>query len=397
MLEAETGSANEIRSFQTASFFMKKNKRQNTRFKKIIGKLHIWLGLGSGLVVFIVAVTGCIFVFHDEIKDLTRDYRKVEIENSAWVSPSKLQQETRDLFSEAEPGMVVYQSRDRSAFVYTIIDEIPHHLYFNPYSGEFLKAENLENDFFLIVEDLHMHLWLPEKIGKQVIGISTFIFVFMLISGIILWWPRKRKNFQNRLKIKWKAKWRRVNYDLHGVTGIYISLLAFFIAVMGLSFSYEWVNRGLYEIANLGQEKPGDDIDLQIDSRELEASEVAIDRAMAKTLQLKPGDQMFFVWEQGANLPIITGSYPTALAYDHQSNFYFNPQDGKLLKKHDYKEKSAGMKLQEMTYGLHTGQYFGLTGKIIAFFASLFVAGLPLSGFLIWIGRKKKASKGNKN
>lgn len=372
---------------------MKVKKRQNTRFKRIIGKLHLWLGLTCGLVVFIVAVTGCIFVFHDEIKDLTRDYRKVEVENSAFILPSKLQQETIHLFSEAEPGMVVYQGRDRSAFVYTTIDEIPHHIYFNPYSGEFLKAENLENDFFLIVEDLHMHLWLPEKIGKQVIGISTLIFVFMLVSGIILWWPKRRKNFKNRIKIKWKAKWRRINYDWHGVTGIYVSLLALFIAVMGLSFSYEWVNQGLYEMANLGQQKSRDNIDLAIESQEEKASENALDRALVETLYLKSGDQMYFVWEQGANLPIVTGSYPTALAYDHQSNFYFHPDNGKLLKEHPYKDKSAGMKLQEMTYGLHTGQYFGLTGKIIAFFASLIVAGLPLSGFFIWFGRKKKASK----
>lgn len=241
-----------------------------------------------------------------------------------------------------------------------------------------------------------MHLWLPENIGKQVIGISTLIFVFMLISGIIIWWPKKRKNFKKRLSIKWNAKWRRVNYDWHGATGIYISLLALFIAVMGLSFSYEWVNKGLYGMANLWQEKPRDNIDLIIQSGELESSQNAMDRAMLKTLKLKPEDQMYFVWEQGGSLPIVTGSYPTALAYDHQSNFYFHPQDGKLLKEHDYKEKSAGMKLQEMTYGLHTGQYFGITGKIIAFFASLFVAGLPVSGFIIWLGRKKKGFKQQK-
>lgn len=372
---------------------MKKYKRQNTKLKRFIGKLHLWLGFISGMVVFIVAVTGCIFVFHDEIKDITRDYRKVEAENSSWMPPSKLQQETIRLFPKAEPGMVVFQGSDRSAFVYTLIEETPYHIYFNPYSGEFLQAENLEKDFFLIVEDLHMHLWLPDKIGKQVIGISTLIFIFMLISGILLWWPKKRKNFKNRLKVKWKAKWRRVNYDWHGVTGIYISLLALFIAVTGLSFSYEWMNNGLYEMANLWQQKPEDNIDLQIDLQESESSENATDRAMIKTLQLKPHDQMYFVWEQGGNLPIVTGSYPEALAYDHQSNFYFHPESGKLLKEHDYAQKSAGMKFQEMTYGLHTGQYFGLAGKMVAFFASLFVAGLPLSGFLIWIGRKKKSFK----
>ena len=48
---------------------MQKKKAKNNSFKKFIAKLHLWLGLGSGLIVFIVAVTGCIFVFHDEIKE----------------------------------------------------------------------------------------------------------------------------------------------------------------------------------------------------------------------------------------------------------------------------------------------------------------------------------------
>jgi len=366
-------------------------KTKNKGLKKWIAKLHLWLGLGSGLIVFIVAVTGCIFVFHDEIKDITRDYRKVTPQASTFVAPSKLQNKTKTLFPEAQPGMVVYQGNDRSAFVYSIIGEVPHHIYFNPYSGKFLQKENLEDDFFLIVEDLHMHLWLPEKIGKQVVGISTIIFVFMLISVIVLWWPKKRKNLNKKLKVKWKAKWRRVNYDWHSISGLYISLLALFIAIMGLSFSYEWMNHGLYDLANLWQEKPEDQLNIQLENTEYSTN--AMDIALAETLKQKPGDEMFFVWEQGGGAPITTGSYPEAMDYDHQSNFYFHPETGKLLKEHDYTNKSAGMKLQEMTYGLHTGQYFDIIGKIIAFFVSLFVAALPVSGFMIWWGRKYKKQK----
>ena len=345
---------------------MPKTKSANTGFKKLIAKLHLWLGLGSGLIVLVVALTGCIFVFHDEIKDLTRDYRKVNPQNEVFATPSLLQQKMKSLYPEAVPGMVVYQGRDRSAFVLTEIDESPHQIYFNPYSAEFLQKENLEEDFFLLVEDLHMHLWLPEKIGKQIIGASTLIFVFMLISGLILWWPKKRKNLKKRLQIKWNAKWRRLNYDWHRVTGLYISLLALFIALTGLSFSYEWMNKAFYDIANLGQEKTQDHLNIELEKDEVFAS-TAMDLALYETLKIKPEDQMYFVWEQGDGLPIVTGSYPTAMHFDHQSNFYFHPSTGKMLKSHEYEEKSAGMKLQEMTYGLHTGQYFGTAGKIVAF------------------------------
>lgn len=41
----------------------------NKTLKKNIGLLHLWLGLASGLIVFIVALTGSILVFEDELDE----------------------------------------------------------------------------------------------------------------------------------------------------------------------------------------------------------------------------------------------------------------------------------------------------------------------------------------
>ncbi|MDT0686600.1 PepSY-associated TM helix domain-containing protein [Autumnicola psychrophila] len=371
-------------------------RKKHTTFRKWIGKIHLWLGLASGIIVFIVAITGCIYVFHDELKDLTQPWRKVAVQEKEFVAPSILQQKVELRYPDSEPGMVVYQGRERPAFVYSLIEDAGYNIYFNPYSAELIHSQKIEDEFFAIIENLHMYLLLPEEIGRQVVGISTIVFIVMLISGIILWWPKKRKNLKSRLKIKFDAKWRRVNYDWHNVTGLYISLLALIIAITGLSFSYEWMHESFYVIGNFGKEYPEEttppviNTDLQANT-----SIPAIDVAMEKTFELLPGAGMHFVWEQGTDSPILTGSYPETLDYDHQSNFYFHPETGELLEKHLYIDKSAGLKLQEMNYGLHTGQYFGLTGKIIAFFGSLFVAGLPISGFMIWWGRKNKKKKVN--
>ena len=368
---------------------MPKNKSHSI-WKEWASRLHLWLGLLTGLIVFIVAITGSIFVFHDEIQDLTREWRKIMPQEKAFVPPSVLLENVEKQFPSADANMVVYQNKERPAHVFTTIDNSPHHIYLNPYSGEVIHVQNLEKDFFLIVEDLHMHLLLPEHVGKQVVGISTLIFIIMLITGIILWWPKRIKNFKKSLKIKWNGRWRRVNYDWHRTTGFYVSFLALFMAVTGLSFSYEWMHESFYFIGNLGKDHPKDEILLELQVFPDAASENPLDNAMKKTFELMPNSGMYFVWNQGMSAPIVTGAYPDALEFDHQSNFYFHPQNGKLLQKHFYSEKSSGMKLQEMSYGLHTGQFFGLAGKIIAFFGSLFVAGLPLSGFMIWWGRRNK-------
>ena len=40
--------------------------------------------------------------------------------------------------------------------------------------------------------------------GKMIVGVSTLLFVFVLISGIAIWWPRTRKTLKNSLKISTK-------------------------------------------------------------------------------------------------------------------------------------------------------------------------------------------------
>jgi len=363
-------------------------------FKKSIRFLHKWLGLTSGLIVFIVSITGSIFCFHDEIKDLTRDYRKVKVESKSYVLASELQSKAKELFPTATADMIVFYGKDRPAIVYSSINDKPYNLYFNPYSGKFLKQESIEDDFFAIVEDLHMHLWLPPEIGKHIVGISTIIFIVMLISGIILWWPKKRKDLKNRIKIKWKAKWRRVNYDWHNVTGFYISLFVLVIALTGLTFSYEWMHKTMYFVGNLGQDNPKDDFSPAIDTTLTSSSKAnPMDIALSQAFKIKPDDEMFFVWYQGEKAAIITGSYPDAMDFDHQSNLDFHPKTGQLLSSNLYENKNPGTQLQEMNYGLHTGQFFGITGKIIAFILSLFAAALPVTGFIIFWGRRNKKAK----
>ncbi|WP_255702680.1 PepSY domain-containing protein [Antarcticibacterium sp. 1MA-6-2] len=153
------------------------------------------------------------------------------------------------------------------------------------------------------------------------------------------------------------------------------------------------MHESFYTIGNLGKHYPEDEPSPIIAPTASPTTTPAIDLAFIHTLEMQPGSNMSFVWEQGHDAPIVSGSYPDALEFDHQSNFYFHPQTGGLLVKHLYEDKSFGLQLQEMSYGLHTGQYLGLTGKILAFVGSLFVATLPVTGFVVWWGRRNKSGR----
>ncbi len=372
-------------------------------FKKHIRNIHKWLGLTSGLIVFIVAVTGCIFCFHDEIKDLTRkEYRFVEPQDKPYLAPSKIRANALKVLPEgAKVWLIGYTGKDRSCAAFSQ-DKSGEwiYVYFNPYTGRFLKSEIQSKDFFIIVEYIHLYLLLPDYIGKHIVGGATLIFIVLLITGIIQWWPKKRKNLKERLGVKWSAKWRRVNYDWHNVSGFYVAIIALIVAISGLHFAYEWVGDGLYYTANLGKGDRQKEVEHPaIDTTAFTQNRLSVsDYAMHYTMKKHPDHQMFWVtFPDHLHDPVETGAYPISLRYDRQSNYHFHPDTGAMLKADPYERKSAGLKLVEMCYGIHTGQILSLPGKILAFTASLICAALPVTGFVIWWGRRNKKKPAQKH
>jgi uncharacterized iron-regulated membrane protein len=81
---------------------------------------------------------------------------------------------------------------------------------------------------------MSLHRWLlggSDSIGKTITGISTLIFLFILITGIILWWPKTKNILLRQLKIKQSAGWKRFNHDLHIVLGFYSAIFLFIFAL----------------------------------------------------------------------------------------------------------------------------------------------------------------------
>ena len=103
---------------------------------------------------------------------------------------------------------------------------------------------------------------------------------------------------------------------------------------------------------------------------------------------------MFLIADNTGKAETINiNAYPTSMHFGNSDQFYFDRYSGKLLKYLPDTKKSRGMKLNDLNYDIHVGQILGLTGKIIAFVASLISASLPVTGFIIWLGKRKKKVK----
>lgn len=352
-------------------------------FKKAIRQIHLWLGLGSGLVVFIVSITGCLYVFEEEIRDSTQKeelFVPVQqkpfigldsiIRNFETVAPAE--KITIIRITESEPNATV-QISSRKKKVY----------FFNPYNGKLVKKGN--PDWLTTVFEIHTSLLWGET-GKFIQRWAVVIFVIMLITGLILWFPNQMRLLKQSLKIKWKGSFKRVNYDLHNVLGFYASGILIVVSLSGLYFAFKEVKTAASfftgtKLTDGKKQAPGK-------SAYSEVVSVRYDSLYKTTLAKYPGasSTSFSIRKNGElRLRMI---YPYKWARN-QNTFYFNETTGQLLRAKLYKDYNGADLIEATNYDLHTGQLFGLFGKIVACFVSLISASLPITGVIIWLKRKK--------
>ncbi|GAB3897895.1 PepSY-associated TM helix domain-containing protein [Larkinella knui] len=368
--------------------------------KKWVGKLHLWLGLTSGLLVFVVAITGCILVFEQEIKSILRPFQYVEpVANGAVLPPSRLQAIAERQVPGKPAKGVNYGELGHSVNVpfYGASPDYYVQVYLNPYTGEVLSVVDEEADFFHFILHGHYYLWLPEEIGQSVVAYGTLVFASLLITGMVLWWPKKwtKSSRDKSFKIKWKAQWRRVNYDLHNVPGFYALFFSLILAITGMIFGIQWLANSIYWTTTLGKTMPEYRQPLS-DSTATRRFSNPGDRLWQRFYQTKPATASLYI-----SCP-ERASESIAVSINHRPGTYYKTDyynfDQQTLKPlagegpyfGEYKKAGLGDKLRRMNYDIHVGAILSLPGKILAFFASLICATLPVTGFIIWWGRRKK-------
>jgi uncharacterized iron-regulated membrane protein len=367
--------------------------------KKIVVKIHLWLGLASGAVIVFLGLTGCILAFQREIEDATQEYRYVKEQPKEFLPPSKL----KNIGAAQLPGKhlhaVLYGSRDKAAqVIFYQFEPVQYYyiVYLDPYTGQVQKVKDMDKDFFRQVVLGHFYLWLPPHIGQPIVASSTLVFVIMMISGLILWWPRNKAARRQRFTIKFNARWRRINYDLHNVLGFYMTWLAIILAFTGLIWGFQWFANGVYSATggekNLVYQEP------LSDTTGVKSNVAAIDVVWDMMKKQYPNAQTLEVHiPESASSPIAANANPDAATYWKIDYRYFDQYSFKELPAASIygqlKEAAFADKVIRMNYDIHTGAVIGLPGKILMFFASLIAASLPVTGVYLWIGRRRKKKK----
>lgn len=368
--------------------------------KSIVRKIHLILGFASGIVIFIVAVTGCLYAFKSEIESITEPWRNLTFQGEKVLIPSKLREIGFEILPGKDIHAVMYQESGKASKIIYYSEKDAYYItaYVNPYTGELIKIKDEFKGFFPFILNGHFNLWLPLEIGKFIVASATLTFIFMIISGIILWIPKSLKNLKNRLFIKWNARWRRKNYDLHYIPGFYTFIIGLVFAITGLVWGFEWFMNSYYYVISGGDnyiayEEPISEIqNSNTDNLEV------IDKIYMLLKNENPDNYQIEVHiPENEYSSIETSVNPTPSTYWNIDYRYFDQYTMKELSVEHlwgrFEETSRGQKLMRMNYDIHIGSILGLPGKIIAFLISLVIASLPITGFLIWWGRRNKQKR----
>jgi uncharacterized iron-regulated membrane protein len=227
--------------------------------------------------------------------------------------------------------------------------------------------------------------------GKIIVGVSTFTFLFILITGIILWWPKNKKMIQQRLALKWSAGWKRINHDLHIVIGFYTAIFLFVFAFTGLAWSFEWFNDSIFTLTNSSKEPPEPPKSVV----QAGAAPVSFDQVYAVARQQMPNAAFYQLNRpREADGAFMVQVMPADAIHERATNQLFIDQYsgvkiGQLL----FQDKNLGQRVRGTFYPVHVGSIGGLPGRIIAFLSCVAGFTFPVTGVILWINRLRKNKK----
>lgn len=401
--------------------------------KKIFRKIHLWLSVPFGLIITLVCFSGAMLVFENEVNEwFRRDLYYVETVKESPLPMDKLLEKVATTLPDSVSVTGVSISSDPGrAYQVSLSKTRRASLYVDQYTGE-VKGKSERSGFFMFM--FRMHRWLLDSMnpgnegifwGKMIVGVSTLLLVFVLISGIVIWWPRTRKALKNSLKITATKGWRRFWYDLHVAGGMYALIFLLAMALTGLTWSFPWYRTAFYKVFGVEvQQRAAQGHEQKSDAQKRNTKLAAHREKKREGNEVRKGERSrrpennhsdmysvtspFVYWQeiydklrrQNPEYKQISISSGTAsVSFNRFGNqrasdrYSFNTDNGEFTETSLYQHQDKSGKIRGWIYSVHVGNWGGMFTRILTFIAALLGAALPLTGYYLWIKRLIKVRK----
>lgn len=373
--------------------------------KAALLQVHSIAGLVLALPLALIALTGAIMSFEDEIVDrLNAGIMQVAPRETPALMPDEL---VARLNTAQDIGKIsaVTLPADPSAAVRVRFgrDEQggrPASLYLDPYNADVLGSPRGE-EIFATVRRLHRWLLIPGDAkgwGRQITGLAALGLIIMLISGLVLRWPRRATSVKMWLKPNLALSGRGLHRSLHAVIGAWVVPVYLVMTLTGLWYSFDWYKDGVVWLLSRPEvtaAKMQPRMSAKA-SRSAASSEparpIGFDQAWT-TLRREQGGRFskaLLTLPAGPGTVIRIRSWPKDSTLDTtRDEFRVDAVTGQVIAAERYADKTLGEKIIANVLDIHRGAVLGWPGKLVFMIAAALMPLFSVTGILLYLSRRK--------
>lgn len=385
---------------------------------RAVWRWHFFAGLLILPFVVLIAVTGAIYLFKDEINDgLHRNLRIVAPQSVAQLAPSELVAKALEAHPGTLKGYAPPASADRSAEVKIVgADGLKDTLYVNPYSGQVLgglwDAGFAGSPTLYVVRKLHSLQYVGWVAERVIEGVAGWM-VLMTASGVYLWWPRGQAG--GIVTVRGEPAKRVFWRDLHAVTGIFVSAFIVFLAMTGLPWSGYWgkhfysfsyaVGMGMpdgywdkYPVSTIPLKDTVDRAPWIIENQPTPLSKTASGVPAKLDDVVKTVESLGVAPGYAISVPTKPDGVFTASVYPddirQERVVHLDQYSGEVLFDMTLKDLGLFGRLAEWGISIHMGQAFGLANQLVLLAALIAMVLMAGSGVVMWWKRRPAGTLG---
>ena len=362
---------------------------KNRKLNQWLWKWHFIAGLVSLPFVFLLAITGGIYLFKDNYEAPKQAHIKtVKVEGHA-ISFDKQWELAKPALHKPPFTMIIPTEANQATRFSSGMFSHKNSAFVNPYKAEVSGKISPKDSNMHTVRKLHGELLLG-KFGTKIVElIASWMFV-LIITGIYVFWPNKQEGIKGFFRIRLKEGKRTLFRDLHAVLGFWVSVFLLITLAGGMPWTdvfgsnFKWVQ----EVTNTGFPKTWNARGIQ---SEVKGEAISLDNmvTLAKSMNLKG--------EVSIGLPSspkgVYSIYNTTFDLGAQKRFHFDQYSGEQLVNHTWEDVGLLMRGRMWVMAFHQGQ-FGLWNWVLMLGVAILLAFIAIAGLVSYLKRKESGKWG---
>jgi uncharacterized iron-regulated membrane protein len=211
---------------------------QNMWFRRALFQVHLWTGIGIGIYILLISVSGSAIVFRRQLENkIAKKVAPLNASGSRLSEDAMMQRGEQDYKGYKVTDVFASTRADRPSTLILVRGKKRIVRLYNPYTGSDLgDPESPAESFLGGLIDFHDNL-LAGKYGRFANGIGSILVGLVAITGLVVWWPGKL-NWQRGLTISWKSNFQLFNWTSHSAVGFWCSLFILMWAISGAYFAF---------------------------------------------------------------------------------------------------------------------------------------------------------------